>query len=164
MMQFLQLFLSITLLSCPHIVMADEEGEAAEVTSPANGEEAPPMPTRAMMAGPADASNFKTLEPMIIPIIKASKVYGYLRLEIQLATKDGTSIETLKPLFPILFDAYMTQLYSLICDRWLPDQPLNQDAILKIARELTAKITTEKAKTDNLTVYFKNFFFAPANK
>jgi hypothetical protein len=83
------------------------------------------------MAEPKDETNYKTLPPLIISIIKADKIYGYLRLELQLATKDGHSIEYLKPLYPILVDAYTTKLYSLIGDRWIPDHPLPQGNCMK---------------------------------
>lgn len=108
-------------------------------------------------------SNYHTLSPVIIPIVKTGKVYGYLRLEIQLATKDSTSIEPFKALYPALTDAYLSQLYSLIGDRWIPDQPLKQETILQILRNLTSKIIKEKTGSDNITVYLKNFFFTPAN-
>ena len=110
------------------------------------------------------ANNYHTLNPLVITIIKAGKVYGYLRLEIQLATKDDTPIAPYQPLFPLLIDAYTTSLYSLICDRWIPDQPLNPDSILKIIQDLTDKITKERVQNDNLRAYLKRFFFAPANK
>lgn len=110
------------------------------------------------------ASSYKTLQPIIISVIKSRKVYGQLRLEIQLTTKDGGPIEPFEPLYPILVDAYTTQLYSLICDRWIPDHPLNQENILKIVQDLTSKITKERANSDNLSAHLKNFFFAPAKE
>lgn len=116
------------------------------------------------MAETKDENNYKTLLPIIISIIKADKIYGYLRLELQLATKDGHSIEPLKPLYPILMDAYTTKLYSLIGDRWIPDHPLPPESILKIVQDTTDEITQEKLKNTNIKVYLKNFFFSPANK
>ena len=116
------------------------------------------------MAESKDENNYKTLPPLIISIIKADKIYGYLRLELQLATKDGHSIEYLKPLYPILMDAYTTKLYSLIGDRWIPDHPLPPESILKIVQDATDEITQQKLKNSNIKVYLKNFFFSPANK
>lgn len=113
---------------------------------------------------PENEKNYHTLAPLIIPIVKTGKVYGYLRLEIQLATKDSTSIEPFKGLSPLLVDAYLSQLYSLIGDRWIPDQPLNQETILQILQDLTSKIIKEKTGSENVRVYLKNFFFAPTNK
>ena len=153
MSYFFQLFISFFLLTTP--LFAEEE------SAPPPAEHAE---SKESEGGSEKINNSKTLPPLIITIIKSGKVYGYLRLEIQLATKDGESIEHFKPLYPILVDAYTTQLYALICDRWIPDQPLNQDSIAKIVQDLTTKITKERANSDNLRAYLKNFFFAPANK
>lgn len=108
--------------------------------------------------------NYKTLEPLIIPIIKSGKVYGYLRLEVQLATKDGSPVDAIKPIYPILRDRYYTNLYSLLCDRWLPDTPLNQDVILKLIRNITTAVVVEQTKEDNITAFLKGFYFTPTNK
>lgn len=140
--------------------LAEEEESAPEPVEVTESKES----TESKASQEQGANNYKTLQPIIISIIKSGKVYGYLRLEIQLATTDGGPIEHLEPLYPILVDAYTTQLYSLICDRWIPDQPLNQESILKIIQDLTTKITKERANSDNLKAYLKNFFFAPANK
>lgn len=125
-----------------------------------DGEPAPSQATNDLKA----VRNYQTLSPLIISIVKPGKVYGYLRLEIQLATKDGTSIEPYQDLHPFLIDAYMRQLYSLIGDRWIPGQPLSQETILQILRDITSKIVKENKKSDNVTVLLKSFFFTPANK
>lgn len=122
------------------------------------------LPASKAMAESKDENNYKTLPPLIISIVKEDKIYGYLRLELQLATKDGKAIEQLKPLYPILMDAYTTKLYSLIGDRWIPDHPLPPESILKIVQDATDKITQERLKNTNIKVYLKNFFFFPANK
>lgn len=108
--------------------------------------------------------HYSTLHPIVIPIIKAGKVYGYLRIEVQLETKDGSPIASIKPIFPILRDKYFTVLYGVLCDRWLPDTPLNQDTILELVKKATTSVLLERTKEDNLKVYFKNFYFTPANK
>lgn len=144
--------LTFTFASSANEKEAEKEAEKAAEPLPSKG-------TKELK----DGNNYKTLDPLIIPIVKTGKVYGYLRLEIQLATKDGTSIEPFQTVFPILVDAYVSQLYSLIGDRWIPGQPLNQDTILQVIRDLTSKIVKEKTKSENVATYLKNFFFAPAN-
>lgn len=153
---FLRLF-SCFVVSCLFHTFAsatsEKETEKAADPSPAQ-----------QVSEPKDGQNFKTLDPIIIPIVKTGKVYGYLRLEIQLATKDDSSIEPFRLLFPILVDAYLSGLYSLIGDRWIPDQPLKQETISQVLRDLTSQVIKEKTKSDNVTVYLKNFFFVPTNK
>lgn len=157
---YLRFLLCIAVSCLPStFVLANSEKEAEPAPEKESGSRAEEVKSSAK-----DAQNFKTLDPMVISIIKSGKVYGYLRLEIQISTKDATPIEPFRPLFPILEDAYMSQLYSLIGDRWIPDQPLKQEVILQIIQDLTSKIVKEKSKSDNLIVFLKNFYFAPANK
>lgn len=136
------------------------------LADPARGEtespaEASSSPTENKAAQP---TNQKALDPLLITIIKSSKAYGYLRLEIQLVTKDGTPITPYEPLFPILKDAYFAAVYSAVCDRWIPGQPLKPESLLKIIQKTTDTVTQQRLKNDNLQAFLKNFFFAPANK
>lgn len=162
MMNHLQL-LTVFLTCIYALPLAAEEN--SQHAGSAESDSSEPYVSKSMAAAEfKDANNYKTLPPLIISIIKAGKVYGYLRLEIQLATKDGHSIEHLQPLYPILMDAYTTKLYSLICDRWIPDTPLPQESVLKIVQDVTDEITKEKIKSSNIKAYLKNFFFSSANK
>ena len=92
---------------------------------------------------------------MTIPVIKESKVYGYIKLKVQIMTKDGSTIEPFRAYKKRLIDAYFTDVYTVMSDRWLPPKEPTSEAILKRLSKQTDRIVG----SDQLLTIFPTFYF-----
>lgn len=93
--------------------------------------------------------------PLIIPVIKGEKIVAYLRLVIKLVTKDRSSFRDYQPYIPRLTDAIFQDLYSVLCDQWLPYKDPMPDSILKRIQKIVPTIVGD----DNLLVFITSFYF-----
>lgn len=97
---------------------------------------------------------------MIVPIVKREGVYAYLKLKVQIMTKDGSTIEPFRPYKKRLIDAYFTDVYSVMSDRWLPPKEPTKEAIEKRLSAQTNRIVG----SDKLTTIITTFYYYKPEK
>ena len=95
------------------------------------------------------------LEPIIVPVIKNGKVMAYLRLTLKLVTKDKVAFQPFIGFLPRLRDAYFSDIFSAMCDQWLP----YKDPVPATVLTRLQKITNSVIKTEEIVVYITNFYF-----
>ncbi len=111
-------------------------------------------------SGGADASKGTTetyieLKPFIIPVVKGDQIYAYVRVLVNVMTKDATSIFPFKPYEPLLRDRYFADVYGALCDQWLPGQEPNRDTVAKRLQ----RVTDHLVGPDKLRVLITHFYF-----
>lgn len=92
---------------------------------------------------------------LTIPVIKNDRVYGYIKLKAQIMTKDGSTIEPFRPYKKRLIDAYFTDVYTVMSDRWLPPKEPTSEAIQKRLSKQTDRIVG----SDKLLTILPTFYF-----
>lgn len=92
---------------------------------------------------------------LTIPVIKNDKVYGYIKLKAQIMTKDGSTIEPFRLYKKRLIDAYFTDVYTVMSDRWLPPKEPTSEAIQKRLSKQTDRIVG----SDKLLTILPTFYF-----
>lgn len=99
---------------------------------------------------------------IIVPVIKRNKVVAYMRIKIQILTKDGSPIDPYRDYKYILLDAYFTDIYQVMCDRWLMGSKApTQEAIHKRLIKITNKVVGSKKLKTIITNYY---FYFPDQK
>lgn len=120
-------------------------------------------PTEGGEGAKVDDSVFRpymTVGNMVVPIVKREGVYAYVKLTIQIITKDGTSIEPYRPYKNRLYDAYFTDVYTILSDRWLPPKEPSKDSVQK----RLSKRTDQIVGPDKLTTIITTFYFYKPEK
>lgn len=92
---------------------------------------------------------------LIIPIVKGDQVYAYVRILAQVMTRDATSIFAYKNYEPILIDHFFCDIYSALCDQWVPGNAPNQDTIEKRLQ----RITDDVVGKGKLRTFVVNFYY-----
>lgn len=92
---------------------------------------------------------------MTVPVIKHDGVFAYIKMKVQIMTKDGSSIEPFRPYKKRLFDAHFSDVYSVMSDRWLPSKDPTSEAIQK----RLAKQTDRIVGSDKLLTILPMFYF-----
>jgi hypothetical protein len=85
---------------------------------------------------------------MTIPIIKRDKVHAYIRMKIQIMTKDGSYKKR-------LHDAYFSDIYGVMSDRWLPPKEPTSEVIQKRLAKQTQRIVG----SDQLLTILPTYYF-----
>ena len=92
---------------------------------------------------------------MTIPVIKQDGVVAYIKMRVQIMTKDGSSIEPHRPYKKRLYDAYFSDVYSSMSDRWLPSKEPTSEVIQKrLARQTDRIVGSDKLQTILPMFYF----------
>lgn len=60
----------------------------------------------------ATGPQFVPIGPITVPIIRQGKIYQYVRIQVQLETKDGEGAKIVTDRKPSLNDAYLSSLYG----------------------------------------------------
>ncbi len=92
---------------------------------------------------------------MTIPIIKRDKVHAYIRMKVQIMTKDGSTIEPFRLYKKRLHDAYFSDIYGVMSDRWLPPkEPTSQVIQKRLAKQTQRIVGSDQLLTILPTYYF----------
>lgn len=84
------LLLLAVILPLPALANSEEKKEGEEATGP----------------------QFVPIGPITVPIIRQGKIYQYVRIQVQLETKDGEGAKIVTDRKPSLNDAYLSSLYG----------------------------------------------------
>ncbi len=97
---------------------------------------------------------------LIIPVVKGDQVYAYVRILVQVMTKNATSIYAYKIYYPLIQDRFFRDIYGALCDQWLPGKEPNQNTIEKRLQ----RVLDNLIGPDKLAVYVVNFYFYKPEK
>jgi hypothetical protein len=108
----------------------------------------------------ASVETYWEVPALIIPVVKGDQVYAYVRILVQVMTKDTTSIHAYKIYYPLIQDRFFRDIYGALCDQWLPGKEPNQDTIEKRLQ----RVLDNLVGPDKLAVYIVNFYFYKPEK
>ncbi|WP_010298929.1 hypothetical protein [Candidatus Odyssella thessalonicensis] len=111
--------------------------------------------------GASTVETYWEVPALIIPVVKGDQIYAYVRILVQVMTKDATAIAPYQKYQPILQDHYFKDIYGALCDQWLPGKEPNQATIEKRLQRVTDNIVG----AGKLVTYVVNFYlYRPQKK
>lgn len=126
-------WLCVVLSVWPFMLHAEEKNEASPQAQPQENSSSDTMPVRPLVNDTASPQ----LDPFVISVVKEDTVVAYFRMILQVMIKDPNLVDSFYHHVPRLRDLIFTDMYSALCDQWLPTDDPQPESLKKRIQKIT---------------------------